>query len=120
MASSHPRRDTPSVYGRARPLLPGEGSLSRAASVGGDERRTRGSSRRRQRSPPSPRDEVLEEEHVTATATSLSEDERGQQRRSRAREARGSRATEGVPLPGLPTSEVPRASLRFRFLTTAQ
>jgi hypothetical protein len=32
-----------------------------------------------QQSPPSPRDEVLEEEHVTATATSSSEDEGGQQ-----------------------------------------
>ena len=79
MASRHPRRDMPSVYGRDRPLLQGEGSSSEAASIGGDERRTRGSSRRRQRSPPSPRDEVLEEEHVTATATSSSEDERGQQ-----------------------------------------
>ena len=40
---------------------------------------TRGSSRRRQRSPPSPRDEVLEEEHVTAMAMSSLKDERGQQ-----------------------------------------
>ena len=78
MASRRPRRDTPSVYGRDRPLLRGEGSSSGAVSVGGDERRTRGSSRRRQRSPPSPRDEVLEEEHVTPTATSSLEDERGQ------------------------------------------
>ena len=79
MASRHPRRDTPSVYGRDRPLLRGEGSSSGAASVGGDERRTRGSSHRRQWSPPSPHDEVLEEEHVMATATSSSGDERGQQ-----------------------------------------
>ena len=79
MVSRRPRRDTPSVYERDRPLLRGEGSSSGAASAGGDERRTRGSSRRRQWSPPSPRDEVLEEEHVTATATSSSEDERGQQ-----------------------------------------
>ena len=79
MASRRPRRDTPSVYGRDRPLLRGEGSSSGVASAGGDERRTRGSRRRRQRSPPSTRDEVLEEEHVTAMATSLSEDERGQQ-----------------------------------------
>ena len=40
---------------------------------------TRGSSHGRQRSPPLPRDKVLEEEDVTATATSSSEDERGQQ-----------------------------------------
>ena len=79
MASRRPRRDMPSVYGRDRPLLRGEGSSSGVASAGGDERRTRGSRRRRQRSPPSTRDEVLEEEHVTATATSSSEDERGQQ-----------------------------------------
>lgn len=79
MASSHPRRDTPSVYGRARPLLPGEGSLSGAASVGGDKRRTRGAHRRRQRSPPSPHDVVLEEEHVTAMAMSSSKDEGGWQ-----------------------------------------
>ena len=81
MATRRPCRDTPSVYGRDRPLLRGEGSSSGAASVGGDERRTRGSSRRRQRSPPSPLDEEIEEEHVTdtATATSLSEDKRGQQ-----------------------------------------
>ena len=79
MASRRPRRDTPSVYGRDCPLLRGEGSSSGAASVGGDKRRTRGSSHRRRRSPPSPRDMVLEEEHVTAMATSLSEDERGQQ-----------------------------------------
>ena len=79
MASRRPRHDTPSVYGRDRPLLRGEGSSSGVASAGGDERRTRGSRRRRQRSPPSTRDEVLEEEHVTATATSSSEDERGQQ-----------------------------------------
>ena len=79
MASRRPRRDTPSVYGRDRPLLRGEGSSSGAASVGDDERTTRGSSHRRQRSPPSPRDEVLAEEHVTAMATSSSEDERGQQ-----------------------------------------
>ena len=79
MASRRPCRDTPSVYGRDRPLLRCEGSSSGAVSAGGDERRTRGSSRRRQRSPPSPRDEVLEEEHVMATATSSSEDERGQQ-----------------------------------------
>ena len=65
MMSRRPRRDTPLVYG--------------AVSVGGDKRRTRGSSRRRQWSPPSPHDEVLEEEHVMATATSSSEDERGQQ-----------------------------------------
>ena len=79
MSSRRPRCDTPSVYGRDRPLLRGEGSSFGAASVGGDERRTRGSSHRRQRSPPSPRDEVLEEEHVMATTTSSSEDERGQQ-----------------------------------------
>ena len=79
MASRRPRRDTPSVYGRDRPLLRGEGSSSGAASAGGDERTTRGSRRRRQRSPPSTRDEVLEEEHMTATASSSSEDERGQQ-----------------------------------------
>ena len=79
MASRRPRRDTPSVYGRDRPLLRGEGSSSGVASAGGDERRTRGSRRRRQRSPPETRDEVLEEEHVTATASSSSEDERGQQ-----------------------------------------
>ena len=78
MASRRPRRDTPSVYGRDRPLLRGEGSSSGVASAGGDERRTRGNRRRRQRSPPSTRDEVLEE-HVTATASSSSEDERGQQ-----------------------------------------
>ena len=35
--------------------------------------------RRRQWSPPSTRDEVLEEEHMTAMASSSSEDERGQQ-----------------------------------------
>ena len=79
MASRCPRRDTPSVYGRDRPLLRGEGSSSGVASAGGDERRTKGSRRRRQRSPPSTRDKVLEEEHVTATASSSSEDERGQQ-----------------------------------------
>ena len=79
MASRRQRRDMPSVYGRDRPLLRGEGSSSGAASAGGDERRTRGSSCRRQQSPPSPRDEVLEEEHVTAMAMSSSEDERGQQ-----------------------------------------
>ena len=69
---------------------------------------------------------------MTATATSSSEDERGQQMgeggetlEGEGGEAlegeggEGSRATEGVPLPGLPMSEVPRASLRFRFLTTA-
>jgi hypothetical protein len=70
-----------------------------------------------QRSPPSPRDEVLKEEHVTVTATSSSEDEGVSKQ---AREERCPRAREGVPLPGLPTSEVPRASLRFRFLTTTQ
>ena len=79
MASRRPRRDTPSVYGRDRPLLRGEGSSSRAASIGGDERRTRGSRCRRQWSPPSTCDEVLEEEPVMAMATSSSEDERGQQ-----------------------------------------
>ena len=78
MASRRPRRETPSVYGRDRPRLRGEGSSSEAASTGGDERRTRGSRRRRQRSPLAPRDLVLEEEHVTATTTDMSGDEAGQ------------------------------------------
>ena len=133
MASRRPCRDMPSVYERDCPILRREGSLSGAASAGGDERRTRGSRRMRQRSPPSTHDEVLEEEHVTAAASSSSEDERvsrraretrrsraREARRSRVREARRSRARERVPLPGLSMSEVPRASLRFRFLTTAQ
>jgi hypothetical protein len=94
----------PSVYGRDHPLLRGEGSSSEAASTGGDETRTRGCHRRMQQSPPSPLDEVLEEEHVTAMATSSSEDEGVSKQ---AREARRPRAREGVPLPGLPTSEVP-------------
>jgi hypothetical protein len=89
MTSRRPRRDTPSVYGRDRPLLRGKGSSSGAVSVGGDKRRTRGSCRRRQWSPPSPRDEVLEEEHVIAKATSSSEDEGGQQT------SEGGEATEG-------------------------
>ena len=89
MASRRPRRDTPSVYGRDRPLLRGEGSSSEVASVGGDKRRTRGSRRRRQRSPPSTHDEVLEVEHVTAMAMSSSEDERGQQT------SKGDKALEG-------------------------
>ena len=71
MASRRPRRDMPSVYGRDHPLLRGEGSSSGVASAGGDERRTRGSSCRRQRSPPSPRDEVLEEEHVTVKGPNM-------------------------------------------------
>ena len=97
MVSRRPRRDTPSVYGRDRPLLRGEGSSSEVAFVGGDERRTRGSLRRRQRSPPSTRDEVLEEEHVTATASSSSEDERGQQtgEGDEALEGEGGEALEG-------------------------
>jgi hypothetical protein len=78
MASRRPRRETPSVYGRDRPRLRGEGSSSGAASTGGDER-TRGSRRRRQRSPLAPRELVLEEEHVTATTTDTSGDEAGQQ-----------------------------------------
>ena len=96
MASRRPCRDTPSVYGRDRPLLRGEGSSSGAASAGGDER-TRDSRRRRQRSPPSTRDEVLEEEHVTATASSSSEDERGQQtgEGDEALEGEGGEALEG-------------------------
>ena len=106
MASRRPRRDTPSVYGRDHPLLRGEGSSSRAASTGGNKRRTRGNSRRRQRSPPSPHDKVLEKEHVMATATSSSEDERGQQM-GEVGEALEGEGGEGIPLPGLPTSEVP-------------
>jgi len=77
MASRHPQYDTPLVYERERPLLRGEGSSSRATSIGGDERRTRGSCRRRQRSPLSPCDEVLEVEHVTPMATNTSRDEGG-------------------------------------------
>ena len=107
MSSRRPRCDTPSVYGRDRPLLRGEGSSSRVASVGGDERTTRGSSRKRQQSPPSPRDKVLEEEHVTAMASSSSEDERGQQmgEGDEALEGEGGEALEGEGGEGLKGDE---------------
>ena len=58
---------------------------------------TRGSSSRRQWSPPRPRDEVLEEEHMTATASTSLEDKRGHQmgEGDEALEGEGGEALEG-------------------------
>ena len=74
MASSRPRRETTSLYGRPRPPVSDEGSGSGVASTGGQRRRTRVSRRQRTPSPP-PSDEVMEEEHVTATLEDEVEDE---------------------------------------------
>ena len=66
MASSRPRREMASLYGRPRPPISDEGSGLGVASTGGQRRRTRVS--RRQRTPsPLFSDEVMEEEHVMAT-----------------------------------------------------
>ena len=66
MASSRPRRETASLYGRPCPPVLDEESGSGVASIGGQRRRTRVSRRQQTPSPP-PSDEVMEEEHVTAT-----------------------------------------------------
>ena len=90
MASSHPRRETASLYGRPRPPISDEGSGLGVASTGG-QRRTR--VRRRQRTPsPPPLDEVMEEEHVTATPEDEVEDEDVRQTKDEAAE---DEATEG-------------------------
>ena len=96
MASSRPRRETVSLYGRPCPPVLDEGSGLGVASIGGQRRRTRVRRRKRTPSPP-PSDEVMEEEHVTATASSSSEDERGQQmgEGDEALEGEGGEALEG-------------------------
>ena len=73
MASSRPRRETASLYGRPRPPVSDEGSGLGVASTGG-QRRTR--VRRRKRTPSlPPSDEVMEEEHVMAMPEDEVEDE---------------------------------------------
>jgi len=74
MASSRPRRETASLYGRPRPPVLDEGSGLGVASIGGQRRRTRVSRRQRTPSPP-PSDEVMEEEHVMATPEDAVKDE---------------------------------------------
>ena len=91
MASSRPRRETASLYGRPCPPVSDEGSGSGVASTGGQRRRTRVSKRQRTPCLP-PSDEVMEEEHVTATPEDEVEDEDVQQTQDEAAE---DEATEG-------------------------
>ena len=85
MASSRPRRETASLYGRPRPPISDEGSGLGVASTGGQRRRTRVSRRQQTPSPP-PSDEVMEEEHVTATPEDEVEDEDVRQTEDKAAE----------------------------------
>ena len=96
MASSRPRRETASLYGRPRPPVSDEGSGLGVASTGGQRRRTRVSRRQRTPSPP-PSDEVMEEEHVTATPEDEVEDEDVRQTQDEAAE---DEATEGEAAEG--------------------
>ena len=73
MASSRPRREMASLYGRPHPPVSDEESGLGVASTRG-QRRTRVRRRKRTPSPPSSY-EVMEEEHVTATPEYEVEDE---------------------------------------------